>query len=90
MLFGRILHEQSSHVHNMFNWVGFGKVVSKVVFTFVLSDPEFLLAHLVTYPVVTHVDCSRSFLFDIIIGDANCTFIVRDDRSAVLWMSKVM
>ena len=58
MLFGRILHKHSSHVDNMFNWVGFSKVVGRVVFTFVPCDFEFVLAHLITYPVVTHVNCS--------------------------------
>ena len=64
----------------------FGVVVAKVSDARLPVDEELTLACAITYPIKTHVDRFRSFLFDGVVGEAVCGRVVDWYWSGRLWV----
>jgi hypothetical protein len=77
-----------SHSAMMFRWMMFSEIVAVVAFAGPPVNEELSLADTVTNPVKSHVHGFGSFLFDGIVGDAQCSAIVSSYGHGSLGMSK--
>ena len=64
----------------------FGVVVAKVSDARLPVDEELTLACAILYPIKTHIDRFRSFLFDGVFGEAVGGIIVALDWSGRMWV----
>ena len=65
----------------------FGVVITNVGRARAPVDQELALACAILYPIETHVDSFRPFLFDGVIREALCSGVVDLHRGGGLWMT---
>ena len=71
----------------MFRCVVFGEVISPIVFTTDPTDVSFVLLYLITDPVVVHVNCAGSLLFNSVVSNSIGSGVVSVDCGCFLWIS---
>ena len=89
MLVVCIFYVEVSYFAVVLGGVGFCEVVGVVGFSRAPDNDKVFLVDAVTDPVVSHVDCFRSALFDGAICDPDGALVVTYDRCGALGVSEV-
>ena len=84
------VYKLRSHRFVVPNRVCFGKKICQISSAWLSDANHYALLHLMTDPVVAHVNGLRALLFNCQIGDANGARVVTDNDGTGLWVAEVM
>ena len=90
-LIRRVGYKEATHAAKMPQWMLLREVICKIVSASAPFNSEMTLLDTVANPVTkTHINSLGHSLFDSIVGQAYCAFIVTLNRRRALGMSKVL
>jgi hypothetical protein len=64
-----------------------GKVIGQIVGSLSPMNIELTLLDLISNPIITHINCFRLSLFDSIVYNSRCAFVIGLDWSGLLGMT---